>query len=186
MIEQRKHFYTDRKLQGYLLVGLITLEFVLVCLLVFYLYSEINNIIEDHLYRAHRIYKTTWPEIFTLLSMTMSGFVVINILVLYLAHVIWGRYVKQTITLFSSVLDRMIDLDFSGSWPSKQGQHRIVDLMEQWFDKEKKRNEDISTHIERLSRYEGQEIGQDDIENLKQILHAYRCLLTDNLKHSQG
>jgi hypothetical protein len=185
MIEQRKRFYTDQKIQGYLLVGLITLELVLVCLLVFYLYSEINNIIEDHLYRAHRIYKTTWPAIFTLLAVTMSYFVVINILVLYLAHVIWGRYVKQTITVFSSVLDKIIDLDFSDSWSSKQGQHRIVDLIGRWFDKEKKRNWDISSHIERLSRYEGKEIGQDDIEYLKQILDAYRNLLTDNLKPSQ-
>ena len=101
-----------------------------------YLYDEINIIIEGHLYWIHRTDTNSWPEIFTLLAVMMSSFVAINIIALYLAHVIWGRYVAQTTALFSSVLDKIIDLDFSDLQSPKQGHHRIVDLIERWFEKE--------------------------------------------------
>ena len=180
MIEQRKQFYIDQKLQGYLLAGLIILEIVFVCLLLFYLYDEINLIIEDRLYRIHSVDATSWPEIFTLLTVTMSSFVVINILALFLAHLIWGRYVKQTIILFSAGLDKIIALDFSDSLTSMQSHHRMIDLMEQWFEKEQKRNREVSIQIDCLSGYEGKVIEQKDRENLKQILDDYRRLLTHN------
>ena len=180
MTERRKQYYTDQILQGYLLVALIALEFVIVFILIFYLNSEINSIIEDHLYRVHQVDKSAWPAIFTLLGVTMGCFVVVNILVLVLAHIIWGRYVKQTLALFSSILDKIINLDFSDTYSSRQHQHRIVDLIEQWFDKEQKRNRDITIQFECLAGYEGKPIGQDEIDNLEQILETYRSLLTDN------
>jgi len=179
MNERRKQFYTDQRIQGYLLAALIALEFVLIGILIFYFYSEINSIIEDRLYRVHRVDNSTWPEIFTLLAVSMGCFVVVNILVLILAHIIWGRYVRQTLALFSSTLDKIIDLDFSGSSSSIQHRHSIVDLIEQWFDKEQKRNRDITTHNECLSKYEGKPIGQDEIKDLEQILKTYRSLLAD-------
>ena len=143
-----------------------------------YLYDEINIIIEGHLYWIHRTDTNSWPEIFTLLAVMMSSFVAINIIALYLAHVIWGRYVAQTTALFSSVLDKIIDLDFSDLQSPKQGHHRIVDLIERWFEKEQKRNRGRVLQIKRLSGYEGKVLELLDHETIKQILNDYRRLLT--------
>ena len=159
-------------------VGLVVLEITLACLLMVFLYNEVNNIIDKHLYRMHSIESTSWSEIFTLLTVSMSGFVVINMLVLYLAHLVWERYVRQTIFLFSTGLDKILALDFSDQPASMQGHHRLLDLMGRWLKKEQKRNQEISVLVKHLSDYEGKGIEKSDRDTVNQTLDEYRRLLT--------
>ena len=179
MREQRKHFYNDHGLQGYLLAGLILLEITLVLLLLFYLFSELNQIIESHLYRIHNTRSASWPEILSLLATAMAGFLIVNIVALYLAHLIWGRYVRNTISLFSSGLDRIILRDFSGLPPSAPGQHRIIDLLEDWYSRERQRCQSIELQLEQLANFAGKPLTGQDREELQRILDDYRRLLTD-------
>ena len=53
MSERRRQYYTDQKIQGYLLAALIVLEILLVTGMLYFLYSEINAVIEQHLFRIH-------------------------------------------------------------------------------------------------------------------------------------
>ena len=177
MIEQRRHFYNDQKIQGYFLVGLVLLEVIIACLLMVFLYIEVNSIIDKHLYQMHSIESTSWSEIFTLLTVSISGFVVINMLVLYLAHLVWERYVRQTIFLFSNGLDKILALDFSDQPVTIQGHHRLLDLMTRWLKKEHNRNQEISVLTKRLLAYEGKAIDKTDYETLNQALDEYRRLL---------
>lgn len=179
MAEQRKHFYNDHKLQGYLLVALIVLELVLVALLLTYMYIEINRIIEGHLYRLHNTNTASWPEMLLLLGSAMAAFLIVNIAALYLAHLIWGRYVRQTIRLFSAGLDRIIALDFSGRLQSPPGHHQIIDLLETWFAREQDRNRQIALQLERLNGYAAGPLAAQQRQELRQILNQYRSLLGD-------
>jgi hypothetical protein len=179
MAEQRKHFYNDHKLQGYLLVALIVLELVLVALLLSFMYVEINRIIEGHLYRLHNTNTASWPEMLLLLASAMAVFMIVNIAALYLAHLIWGRYVKQTIRLFSAGLDRIIALDFSGRLDSTPGHHQIIDLLETWFAKEQDRNRQIARQVERLNSFSDGPLTDRQRREMQQILDQYRNLLSD-------
>lgn len=179
MKEQRKHYYTDQKIQGYFLAALIVLELLLAGLLMIYLYYEVNSIIDSHLYQMHSVQSTSWGEIFSLLGKSMGGFVLVNLLALYLAHLLWGRYVRQTISLFSAGLDKVLARDFTDSPELKQSHHRLVELMTGWLQKEQRRNQQISELLSRLPAYEGKSIDKADRETLKQTLDEYRQLLTN-------
>ena len=179
MNDQRKQFYTDHKIQGYFLTGLIVLELALVIFLIGHLYSAINGIIEDRLYRIHRVEEAAWLDIINLLAVTMGYFILANVFALYLAHVIWSRYVKSTIVLFSVILNRIIDLNFSELPDSSDCKchHQVIDMMQQWFQKEQKRNQAIASSVEALSIHDGKLIGQPEKDAIKKILTNYRQLL---------
>lgn len=177
MQEQRKQFYTDQKIQGYFLAALIIIELVLASMLMIYLYVEVNNIIEGHLYQMHGVESASWTDIFSLLGKAIGGFIIVNLLVLYLSHLLWERYVSKTLSLFSAGTDKMIDRDFTDSPELKQSNHELIDLMSQWLQKEKQRNERISVLLNRLSEYKDQPIEKSDRQALQQTLGEYRQLL---------
>lgn len=178
MAEQRKHYYNDHTLQGYLLAGLVALELLLVGLLLTYLYLEIDGLIESHLYRLHNTHTASWPELLSLLGSAVTVFLVVNLAALYLAHLVWGRYVKRTIGQFSAGLDRIVALDFSEPLPSGPGDHRIIELLDAWYRKERERNRQIALHLERLDSYAGKPLGTMERRGLQAILAEYRSLLT--------
>ncbi len=178
MTEKRKQFYNDQKLQGYLLAGLIILEFVLVLLMLLYFFVELNNIIDAHLYRLHDTQTASWPEILSLLALTMGGFLIVNITALYFAHLVWGRYVKQTIYLFSAGLDKIIARDFSDNPPTHSSHHHIIVLLETWLSKEQRRNRQIRVQVERLESYAGKPITPSNQREIQKILDDYQRLLT--------
>jgi hypothetical protein len=178
MHEQRKHYYNDHRLQGRLLAALILLQVTLVLSLLAYLHIELNGLIESHLYSFHSAKPASWPEIFSLLLFTIGIFLCVNLAALYLAHLIWGRYVAQTIELFSAGLERMIELDFSADLPAGAAHHRIIELLANWFDKERQRNRDIAQQLNRLQAYAGRQLGESERAELQAILRDYRRLLS--------
>jgi hypothetical protein len=179
MAEKRIHFYNDHTLQGYLLAGMVALELLLVGLLLTYLYLEINSLIEGHLYRLHNTHTASWPELLSLLGSAVAVFLVVNLAALYLAHLVWGRYVKHTIDLFSAGLDRLVALDFSEPLPSGPGHHRIIELLDTWYRKEQERNRQIARQQECLNSYSGKPLGTRERQDLQAIVAEYRRLLTD-------
>ncbi len=180
MGERRKQFYNDQKLQGYLLAGLIAIELVLVIGLLVYLFAEFDSLIDDQLYRIHPADSDSWPAFLALLARAVGGFLLVNALGLYLAHVIWGRYVRRTITVFSCGLDRLIRLDFSLAGSSSAGQHRIIDLLQDWSSRERGRNREIASLVARLSRHDAKApLDRARRDELRRIVDDYRRLLSD-------
>ena len=171
MSERRRQYYTDQILQGYLLVGLILLEVLLVCLLVYFLYAGINQILEDQMYLIHKKTDSSLPEIFNLLFFALSGFVATNLAALYVAHLIWGRYIKNTINVFSMELDKINAHEFAPVTSANKTHHHMITLMDDWMLKEKNRKSKTDSLLRRLS--EITEVDSD--EELK----AVRGLLND-------
>lgn len=179
MSERRRQYYTDNKVQGYLLAALIIMELVLVIGLLFMLYNGVNQIIEDQLYVIHqKDGEEPWMQVVELFVVMMTGFVLVNLLALYVAHVIWGRYVKQTVVQFSTMLDKLVELDFSEVTKERLYQHHLIDLMQQWLLSERARNRAISKRIRRLERFQNMDIqSPEDVEKVKRILDKYRLNL---------
>ncbi|MBC8210533.1 MAG: hypothetical protein H8E21_05645 [Gammaproteobacteria bacterium] len=181
MSERRKQLYTDREIQGYLLLALIIMELVLVGLLLFFMYQGIDQIIEQQLYQIHRKgADSSWVSIFMLTGWMMGGFLLVNLIALYLANVIWGRYIRKTVTDFSKRLDKLQRRDFSNSEQDAENSHRMIDLMDQWLLKEKNRSHEIALIVEQLSSPEYKALTSSDRQQLQQYLQKYRRLLTGN------
>jgi hypothetical protein len=178
MAERRRQYFTDQKLQGYLLAALIAIEVMLVGVLLLVLYADVNAIIEQQIYRIHGIEDDSWPQIFRLVAVSMSLFLVVNIVILYLAHSVWSRYIKATIIEFSSVLDQIIQHDFQTPLSSVSVSHQMMEMVRQWFKKEQRRNTEIDEMLEQLSGCEDRELNANERERLKAILQRYRQVLT--------
>lgn len=177
MSERRRQYYTDQKLQGYLLVALVSVQLGLVTVLLYFLHGDINTLIEQHIYRIHSKEASSWPEIFRLLAITMSTFLILNIFLLFLAHTFWSRYLKGTISEFSLVLDRIVSRNFSGASLSVKSGHIMMQLAQQWFSKEQLRRREIDDLLGQLSGFKNKDIQQDNQEKLQKILQDYRKLL---------
>lgn len=178
MAERRRQYYTDQKIQGYLLVALIAIEVGLVCMLLVFLYTDINSLIEQQIYRIHGNESGTWPQIFKLVVSSMSVFLVINIVLLYFAHKVWSRYIKVNISEFSSVLDRIIQRDFTSTPVATTGRHKMMKLARQWFNKEQQRGVEINTLLELLSGYEDAQLTEEIRDQVKKAVQDYRQLVS--------
>lgn len=180
MSERRRQYYTDQKLQGYLLVVLISVQLVLVSVLLYFLHGDINALIEENIYRVHSKEASSWPDIFRLLAITMSMFLLINIFLLYLAHTAWSRYIKGTISQFSSILDRIVNRDFKDPPLSLESGHQMMQLAQQWWSKEQLRRRDMDTLLQQLSEYKNKNIQQNELMQMQKVLQDYRQLLISN------
>jgi hypothetical protein len=178
MREQRKHFYNDARLQGYLITALIVIELLLIAGLLLYLYVEFNRVIDARFYRIHSGGgAASWPEFLTLMLKVIGGFLLANALALYFAHLIWDRYVKRTVDQFADGLNGIIALDFTDSAEANAGQHRIIDLLDAWRAQERQRNSEIARLVERLANIGDNPDGIESRADLNRILEDYRRLL---------
>ena len=177
MREQRKHYYNDHRLQGYLITALVLIELLLVLALLAYLYVEFNRVIDARFYRIHGSDEASWPAFLTLLAQAVGGFLLVNAAALYLAHLIWDRYVKHTVDLFADGLDKMIALDFGGAAEARARQHRIIDLLDSWRARERQRNAEIAHLVDRLSAIGDDSSGATAVTEPGGVLEDYRRLL---------
>lgn len=178
MHEQRKHFYNDARLQGYLITALIAIELLLVAGLLVYLYVEFNRLIDARFYRIHSGGEpSSWPEFIILLLQVTGGFLLANALALYFAHRVWDRYVKRTVDQFEAGLGGIIALDFAASAEANPRQHRIIDLLDAWRARERERNRAIERLTERLEKTGDFFADGESRAELNRILEDYRRLL---------
>lgn len=179
MAERRRQYYTDQKIQGYLLAGLIVIEVSLVIVLMYFLYGDVNELIEQNIYQIHTRGSDSWGQIFSLVTIAIVSFLAINVVLMFLAHRVWSRYIQSTISQFSLVLDRILGFEFDAPLHLGDGNHQMMQLVQKWFDKEKKRHDKVDRLLERLSRFEGSSLNENEQQQLKKTLQEYRKTLTD-------
>ena len=159
-----------------MLVGLILLEVLLVCLLVYFLYAGINQILEDQMYQIHKKADGSLPEIFNLLFFALSGFVATNFAAIYIAHLVWGRYIKKTINVFSTELDKINAHEFSPVTSIGKTHHHMIELMDEWMLKEKSRKTKINSLLRRLSELTSVD-SEEELKAAKSLLNDYQNVL---------
>ena len=177
MSDRRRRYYTDLKVQGYLLVGLIAVEVVLVSAVLYVLYNDINAVIEAHLFRIHAPEQGAWPELFRVLGVVLGLFLGLNLLLMLLIHLWWGRYIKKTVRQFSVVLERLLNFDFATSGDEIRKQHPAAELIELWYEKEKARNLRIAQLLQRLEALDDAAWTHAGDADVQKILTEYQRLL---------
>ncbi len=177
MYERRQQYYTDQVLQGYLLIGLVVVQLVLVLAMLLVLYWQLNQTIENHFYRIHTTSSDAWPELFQLMGWVFAVFLLVDLVVLAVAHGVWGRYLNSIVRYFSRVLDRIIALDFTEGAEAAGQRHRVAVLVEQWFAKEQARYQRIRILLARLPELDARELAPEELETVQTNLAEYRRLL---------
>jgi len=177
MSDRRRRYYTDLKVQGYLLVGLIAVEVLLVSAVLYLLYNDINSVIEAHLFRIHAPEQGAWPELFRVLGVVLLLFLALNMVLMLLIHLWWGRYIKNTVKQFSIMLERLLNLEFSSSGEEIRKKHPAAELIELWYEKEKARNQRIATLLQRLRELDDTAWADPGDADVQKILTEYQSLL---------
>jgi len=129
---KRRTIYLDDKIQKGLLVALVTLEILLIAGTLWMLYVQMSEIVDADLYRVQFSGK---PNIYPLLLKTaligVTGLIVINILVLWVAGWVWTRYIDSILKPFRNLIGKVEALDFREDAPLDIP-HEVVSLALAW------------------------------------------------------
>ncbi|MDH4235294.1 MAG: hypothetical protein OEV15_09215 [Gallionella sp.] len=131
-IIKRHIYYVDEKVQKGLLIALLTIEVLLIAGTLWMLYLQMGNVVEDRLYRVHLSDRADiyLPLLKTVL-ISLTGMVVINILMLWIASWVWERHVNSILKPFRELVGKVESLDFSKD-AAINVSHKVVDLALAW------------------------------------------------------
>lgn len=147
---RRKIHYVDETLQKFLLIGLVLLEAGLAAGLTWIMFSRLNQIIEDSLYRVHLgdgvpILAQLTHEALILLGI----FSVANLIALLLVDFVWRRYINSILRLFMQLMGKTSQLDFTDD-PEMSDRHQVLDLAETQRDQDRIRLTAIRDQLSHL------------------------------------
>lgn len=129
---KRRIIYVDDKIQKRLLIALLTIEILLVVVTLGVLYWQMNSVTEANLYQVHFPGK---PNLYALLLKTalagLTGLVVINVLMLWIAGWVWACHVDSIVKPFSELIGKVEALDFSED-AVMHVPHKVVGLVLAW------------------------------------------------------
>lgn len=106
--------YLDHSIQKWLLVGLVTMEVMLVAIAMWILYITLSDVIEQEMYHVHFAGD---PSVFSHLlneGMKMLGVILlVNLVALVVVDRIWAYWVNGILRSLMTLIDASIQLDFS-------------------------------------------------------------------------
>lgn len=148
MNSRRKRRYTDRRIQGRLLVGLIAMETSLTCAAVCWLHLRLEQVLERNLYRIHAASGDALVSSFLVeLGFAVGMMLTASCVLLLLAHLIWARYVRSVLGCFRVELHRLRKLDLRAASPAGVVHHDTLDLLERWRRLEHQRFTSVRSRV---------------------------------------
>ena len=173
---KRRIIYVDGKVQKGLLLALLALEILLVIGTLWVLYLQLGKVVDDNLYRVQLYNK---PHIYPLLLKTaligLSGMIVINIVVLWVAGRVWVSHVNSIVKPFMELMSKVEALDFSED-EAVDVQHKVVDLSLAWRHNDRQRLLQLRAEIAKLdelgdmSGAEAQRRARASLEDIRKLL----------------
>lgn len=173
---KRRIIYVDDKVQKWLLLVLLALEILLIIGTLWVLYLQLSKVVDDNLYRVHASSK---PLIYPLLLKTpligLSGMVVINILMLWVASRVWIHHVSSIVKPFMELMSKVEAMDFSED-TAVQAPHKVVDLALTWRHTKRQRLLRLRREIARLdelgdlSGAEAQRRARASLEEIRKLI----------------
>jgi len=171
---RRKTHYVDESLQKFFLLALVLLEIILVGGLTWLMWSHLNQIIDDNLYRVHL---QDSPSILSLLlreaAFLLTLFFVANLCALIVANLIWQRYVTSILQSFLRLIRKTQALDFTADQETS-GKHQIISLMATQRRQERQRLMQIRSRLDSikstLAAAGSQPALADSLRALRQLL----------------
>jgi hypothetical protein len=171
---RRKIHFVDETLQKFLLIGLVLLETGLAAGLTWLMFSRLNQIIEDNLYRVHLadgvpILAQLMHEALILLGI----FSVVNVIALLLIDFIWRRHVNSILRFFMQFMGKTYHLDFTTD-PEISDRHQVLDLAAIQRDQDRTRLTEIR---KQLSRLDPAMLEENDVQGVHDVMKVLDALL---------
>ncbi len=173
---KRRIVYVDDKVQKGLLLALLALEILLIIGTLWVLYLQLGKVVDDNLYRVHVSNK---PLIYPLLLKTplvgLSGMVVINILMLWVASRVWIRHVSSIVKPFMELMSKVEAMDFSED-AAVHAPHKVVGLALAWRHTKRQRLLRLRREIAKLdelgdlSGAEAQRCARASLEEIRKLI----------------
>ncbi len=150
-VHRRTIRYVDTSIQRWLLVAMVVLEIALVLAVTWAAHWQLDNLIDEALYRVH-ITETAplWRQFaqsgFTLLTV----FAGVNILALLIAEGIWSHRENIVVRDFTRLAGKSRKLDFSADAAPEQ-HHEVLTLAVAWRARERERFAAIRQEVAKLN-----------------------------------
>ena len=172
---QRKTRYVDETLQKWLLVGLVALEAGLVGGLAWLMRWQLNQTIEQNLYRVHQADAGSLLGQLLHQAVPLVGlFLLANALALVLVHLVWRRYLHAMLRRFMTLIGKTRRLDFSLDPSKTRYRYGLLTLTEAQRTKERHRLVSIREQMDRL---EAEVSAGIDLQRIRNALDAVGELL---------
>lgn len=174
MQSRRTIRYIDRSVQKWMLIGLVAMELLLTAGLLWILYLDLIQVIDENLYRIHQ---TDRESIFPLLmaeGAKILGYAfAVNVVALTLADRIWAFYVNTVVSRLSNLMQKSRNLD----WRENDigATHPVLVIALAWRFAERFRSSELREAVSRLpDRYpdtvEERQVALDSINQVKGLL----------------
>ena len=135
--KRRRQHFIDATIQGRLLVALIGLELVLFTGAMIWLYLDLSEIIDGHLYRVHYAEVGGISPFLGTLFTVIPIILLVNLLALWLADMIWRAYVRRIVNQLRRILSRISNLDLREEPEDSHVHHDVIDRACSWLENER-------------------------------------------------
>ena len=149
--EHRRRHYVDRVLQGWLLIGLITLEILLFGIGLYIIYQNMNAAIEMQIFQAHAANESGSTLLLSELMRVLPWILVVNIIAVLITNRVWARYITNIIYSLRQMLVAASKLDFKGVPDQSEYSHEVLEKGAVWMRRERERNQMLKAAIAELS-----------------------------------
>ncbi len=150
----RKIKYIDPHLQGRHWLWLIALELLVIGAALMYLYTGLQQTLENSLYSVHTVNRQSLlSAFFIVLGKVALITVAVNLLLLALGHYLWVRRVRVLMQQFRHQLDNLSQLNFKtpqNQHAYNEDAHEFSYLLWRWSNRERHRFGNLISLINEL------------------------------------
>lgn len=136
---RRRLKYIDRSVQTSLIVAMVVFEVAWVALTTWYLYGRVNGLIDEGLYRVHKVPTSSLLQQVTTEALpVLAVLALVNMLVLVLIVKLWSVHEDRILRNYMTLVGKTGQLDFSSD-SAIQANHQLVTLAVEWRARERDR-----------------------------------------------
>ncbi|HEC16444.1 MAG TPA: hypothetical protein ENI99_07745 [Sedimenticola sp.] len=136
--EQRRCHYVDVRIQGGLVAALVLFEAVVLGAAMLVLYYNLDQVIEEQLYRIHITPRDGMPVLVSELFALVPYIIFANVAVVLCIDWAWSRYVNRIIEPLKERLRSAGSLDLR-AMPAGNIRHEVLDKADAWVQEESRR-----------------------------------------------
>ena len=175
---RRRRRFVDKVIQGQLLWGLIVIESLLFTAGMFIIYTDLQSVLQDSMYRVHQEVKGGRPLLLKELLLIFPWVITANLLLVVIVDKRWKSVVRNIVQQLQDVLYRVKRLDLR-LYPVQQADHEVLQQAKKWLDKERDRNAMLQTKVKELSA-QTNTINEADLHRIREGLKSMSRLLPCN------
>lgn len=175
---RRRRRFVDKMIQGQLLWGLIIIESLLFTAGMLVIYTDLQQVLQNTMYRVHQELNGGRPILMKELLLIFPWIITANLLLMVIVDRRWKRGVRHIIYQLQDILYRVKRLDLR-IYTIQQTDHEVLQRAKQWLNKERDRNSSLQKRINDIS--EQMNINDTaELHRMRESLKSMSKLLPDN------